>query len=94
MSLDQLHRLAHAAGFGAVSEDEIDLERLAEFDPATRRVSRHVPDAPAPRDGQSRAIAVVEPLWRSPRATVTWWTMPVPSMPRSLSGLLGRGLPA
>jgi hypothetical protein len=81
MSLEQFQLLAYAAGFSAVSEDDIDIERAVPPDDSVALARTgtvfvpgwHMPDAPAPRTAlaapqisdHSRALTVVEPLWLS-----------------------------
>lgn len=110
MSLDQMQLLAYAAGFGAVSEDDIDIQRDVPPDDtvAEARTGKHfvpgwhVPDAPAPRTAMiardtSRALTIVEPLWRTqpivPPAHT--WAQHLVSAARSMSAYIpGRGAPA
>ncbi len=106
MSLEQFQLLAFAAGFGAVSEDAIDIERTAPLDDVIlsartgREFGRNVPDAPAPRSvstDRTRALTVVAPLWRTPATAPVSnsWSQHLASVARSMSAYLpGRGVPA
>jgi hypothetical protein len=114
MSLDQMQMLAFAAGFGAVSEDDINIQRDVPPDDtfADARTGQqfvpgwHVPDAPAPRtllidqsnsQNHSRALTVVEPLWRSQPAApvVNTWSQHLSAVARSMSAYIpGRGVAA
>jgi hypothetical protein len=111
MSLEHMQLLAFAAGFGAVFEDELDIQRDVPPDDtvAEARTGRHfvpgwhMPDAPAPRTAllshdRSRALAVVEPLWRaqSPATQpVARWAQHVVAVARGMTALIpGRSIPA
>jgi hypothetical protein len=109
MSLDHMQTLAFAAGFGAVSEEDIDIRRDAPPDDSAAEARAgdafvpgwHMPDAPAPRTAliahdRSRALAVVEPLWRTTAAApVTTWAQHLVSVARSMTAYIpGRGMPA
>lgn len=107
MSLEQMQVLAYAAGFAAVVDEDLDIPREAAESRDTRAGEAfipgwHMPDAPAPRttllpSDQSRAVAVVEPLWRQPssvRASGSW-AQHLVSVARGMSAYIpGRGLPA
>jgi hypothetical protein len=109
MGLEQMQLLAYAAGFGVVSEDDIDILRDVSDDTlADGRTGKHfvpgwhMPDAPAPRSAliareQSRAVAVVEPLWRTQQTAppTHTWAQHLVSVARSMSAYIpGRGVPA
>ncbi len=82
-SLEQMHMLAFAAGFGAVSEDELGIQRDVPPDDtlADARAGKdfvpgwHMPDAPAPRtalvsrDHHDHGVTVVAPLWQGQSLT-------------------------
>jgi hypothetical protein len=100
MSLDQVYRLATAAGYSAVPDEDLDFGRpdLCPDRPSLTPLQRfQTPDAPAPRrlaGPTANALMVVEPMWRSQPALNPTWAASTLWGLRELIGRFGRGVPA